>query len=338
MPDTRPNALARALRGFLVDDLPRTRGSSRHTVLSYRDSLKLFLRFLAGRVDRAVAALDFPDLAPQHLLAFLDHLETERGNCAGTRNVRLAAVHSFARYAAGRHPEHLELCQRLLAVPFKRAGQRVVDYLDDDEMAALLPAPDRGTADGRRDYALLLAMFNTGARVQELLDIRACDLQLDRPRQVLLHGKGRKQRVCPLWDETAAALRRLLRDSGRAETDAAPVFRNRRGEPLTRHGVRYLLRKHVRAASSVATTLAGKRVHPHAMRHTAATHLLRAGADIVTVGHWLGHASIETTNRYLAVDIEARRQAVERAGALGDGPATSAWRTDDDLLGWLEAL
>ena len=179
MPDTRPNALGRALHGFLADDLPRTRGLSRHTVLSYRDSLKLFLQFLAVRHSRPATALDFSDLAPEHLLAFLGHLETHRGNCAATRNVRLAAVHAFAHYVAGRHPEHLELCQRLLAVPFKRTEQRVVDYIDEHEMAALLPAPDRGTAASRRDYALLLTMFNTGARVQELLDMRACDLQLE---------------------------------------------------------------------------------------------------------------------------------------------------------------
>ena len=339
MADRGPNALGRALRGFLADELPRTRGLSRHTVLSYRDSLKLLLQFLAARHRRSAAELDFSDMAPEHLLAFLAHLETERGNCAATRNVRLAAVHAFARYAAGRHPEHLELCQRILAVPFKRTEQRVPDYFDEQEMAALLPVPDRSTAAGRRDYALLLTLFNTGARVQELLDLRPCDLQLEPPRQVLLRGKGRKQRFCPLWDETATALRELLRDCGRAEADAEQLFRNSRGGPLTRHGVRYLLRKHAAAASSEARTLATKRVHPHAMRHTAATHLLRAGVDIVTISHWLGHARIETTNRYLALDLQARREAVESAGPLGaSDPKLRAWRSDATIMDWLEAL
>ena len=269
MASAGPNALGRALRGFLANDLPVTRGLSRHTVLSYRDSLKLLLQFLSVRHRRSAAELDFPNLAPEHLLAFLAHLETDRGNCASTRNVRLAAVHAFACYAAARHPEHLELCQRILAVPFKRAERRVVDSFDEQEMAALLPAPDRNTAVGRRDYALLLTLFNTGARVQELLDLRPCDLQLEPPRQALLHGKRRKQRVCPLWEDTAAALRDLLRDSRRAETDAERLFRNRRDEPLTRHGVRYLLRKHAAVACSEAKTLATKRVHPHAMRHNS---------------------------------------------------------------------
>ena len=340
MANAGPNSLGRALRGFLADDLPVTRGLSRHTILSYRDSLKLLLQFLSVRHGRSAPELDFPDLDPEHLLAFLAHLETNRGNCTSTRNVRLAAVHAFARYAAGRHPEHLELCQRILAVPFKRTEGRVVDYFDEQEMAALLPAPGRNTSVGRRDYALLLTLFNTGARVQELLDLRPCDLQLEPPHQALLHGKRRKQRICPLWEDTATALRELLHDSGRAETSTERLFRNRRDEPLTRHGVRYLLRKHAAAASSEAKTLATKRVHPHAMRHTAATYLLRSGVDTVTISHWLGHASIETTNRYLALDLEARREAVEKAGPLATAcdPKLRGWKSDATILDWLEAL
>ena len=178
MSNIRPNALGRALRGFFTDDLPQIRGVSRHTLLSYRDAITLLLRFLAARHQRPVAALDFPDLAPEHLLPFLAHLETERGNSIATRNVRLAAVHAFVRYAAMHHPEHLELCQRILAVPFKRAPQNVVEYLEADELQALLEAPDCTTRDGRRDRTLLLTMFNTGALVQEILDLRPCDLQL----------------------------------------------------------------------------------------------------------------------------------------------------------------
>ena len=197
MSSIQTNALGLALQRFLGDELPRTRGLSRHTILSYRDSLKLLLLFLAAHHGRSAAELDFPDMAPEHLLAFLAHLEAQRGNCVATRNIRLAAVHVFARYAAARHPEHLALCQQILAVPFKRAAQRKIDCFDEAEMAALLMAPDRNTVDGRRDYVLLLTMFNTGARVQELLDLRPCDLQLEPPRQALLHGKRRKQRICP---------------------------------------------------------------------------------------------------------------------------------------------
>jgi site-specific recombinase XerD len=197
--------LARALREFFADHLPRVRGMSPHTVCSYRDAVTLLLRFLAARHDRDVVKLDFKDLSPDDIIAFLHHLEVERRNAAPTRNARLAAIHAFARFAAANHPEHLELCQRILAVPFKRARARLVEYLEAREIAAILDAPDGRTTDGRRDHALLLALFNTGARVQEILDVRPSDLQLVRPFQVRLRGKGRKDRICPLWPRTVSS-------------------------------------------------------------------------------------------------------------------------------------
>ena len=339
MSNIRPNALGRALRGFFTDDLPQVRGVSRHTLLSYRDAITLLLRFLAARHQRPVAALDFPDLAPAHLLPFLAHLETERGNSIATRNVRLAAVHAFVRYAAQHHPEHLELCQQILAVPFKRAPQNVVEYLEADELQALLEAPDCTTRDGRRDRTLLLTMFNTGARVQEILDLRPCDLQLERPPQVRLRGKGRKERICPLWPQTVQALDALLQEQGDQPAATARMFRNRRGQPLTRFGVGYLLQKHAGTASASAKTLRSKRVHPHLLRHTTATHLLQAGVDLVTISHWLGHVSVETTNRYAAVNLDMKRAAVAKASPLGDvDPVLASWRSDATVLEWLEAL
>lgn len=339
MSATLPNALARALRGFFADHLPRVRGMSPHTVRSYRDAFALLLRFLARRRARPVVSLDFDHFTPGDILAFLDHLESDRGNAAATRNARLAAVHAFARYAAAVHPEHLELCQRLLVVPFKRARLRVVEYLEADELRAILDAPDRSSSDGRRDHALLLTLFNTGARAQEVLDVRPCDLQLARPLQVRLRGKGRKERLCPLWPQTAAVLRALLTERGVDSAATQPLFRNRRGEPLTRFGVRYLVRKYAGRARSQAASLAGKRVHPHTMRHTTAVHLLQAGVDLVTISHWLGHASVETTNRYAQVDLEMKRAALSRAGPIGEvDPVLVAWRADATILDWLEAL
>lgn len=338
MTTTRPNTLGRALRGFFADHLPTVRGTSPHTVRSYRDAFTLLLRFLAARFGRSVAVLDFDALSPDHVLAFLQHLEAERRNGVATRNARLAAVHSFARYAASNHPEHLELCQRLLAVPFKRSRTRVVEYLEADELRALFDAPDRTTPDGRRDHALLLALFNTGARVQEILDLRPCDLQLVRPFQVRLHGKGRKERLCPLWPGTVELLRALMRERDVDPAATQPLFRNARGEPLTRFGVRYILRKHADRARSTATTLSSKRVHPHAMRHTTAVHLLQAGVDLVTISHWLGHASVETTNRYAAVDLETKRAALAKARPLIElKPTRHAWRSAS-VLAWLESL
>lgn len=334
-----PNTLARALRGFFADYLPRVRGASPHTVRSYRDSLALLLRFLAKRHHGSVDALDLDDVAPEDVLAFLDHLEADRGNSVATRNARLAAIHAFARYFAAGDPEHLERCQRLLAIPFKRAATRVVEYLEADEVGALLDAPDRATAHGRRDHTLLLALFNTGARVQEIVDVRPCDLQLVRPFQVRLLGKGHKERVCPLWRQTVTALRGLIADGRRNPDDAEPLFRNRRGRPLTRFGVRYLLSKYVRLAREAVPTLGKKRVHPHVMRHSTAVHLLQAGVDLVTISHWLGHASVETTNRYAAVNMEMKRAALAKAHPLVDlAPDVDGWRSDDTILDWLASL
>jgi integrase/recombinase XerD len=333
-----PTKLAGALRAFFAQHLPLTRGLSPRTVLSYRDTFVLLLRFLATRHDCDVVDLELQHLRTDDVLAFLDHLETQRNNSVATRNARLAAVHSFARFLATRDPEQVAEAQRLLAVPSKRGPARAVDYLEGEEIAAMLGAVTSHRPDYIRDRALLLTLFNTGARVQELLDIRTGDLQLDRPSFVRLQGKGRKERLCPLWPETVAALQTLL--SSITEGNAAPIFRNHRGEPMTRFGVRYLLRRYAERARTAAPTLGAKRVHPHTYRHSAAVHLLRAGVDLVTISHWLGHASVETTNRYAAIDLETKRQALERAGPVmgaSDSDVT-AWRTDISVLEWLEAL
>ncbi len=340
MPAVGPTSLGRALRDFFLDYLPKVRGASPPTVLAYRDSFKLLLQFLADELGYAAKTLDFPALAPDNLLAFLEHAETRRGNSVATRNARRTAAHAFARCAAARHPEHLELCQRILAVPFKRGPQRVVEYLEEHEARALLAAPDPTTPPGRRDRALLLTMYNTGARVQELLDLRACDLQLQRPRQIWLRGKGRKERICPLLPETADALRTLLADRGVGPDADRPLFRNRYGRPLDRSGVRYILHKHGRTAAAEVPTMATKRIHPHLMRHTMASHHLQAGVDLVTISHLRGHESVETTNRYATVSLEAKRTAVAKGGSLGvvSEPEVSEWRSDPTLLDWLETL
>jgi site-specific recombinase XerD len=221
---------------------------------------------------------------------------------------------------------------------YKRGPTRAVDYLEGDEIGAMLEAVSAHRQDHIRDRASLLMLFNTGARVQELLDIRPGDLQLDRPTSVHLRGKGRKERLCPLWPETADALRTLL--SATVAVDTSPVFRNHRGEPMTRFGVRYLLRRFAERARTAAPTLIAKRIHPHTCRHSAAVHLLRAGVDLVTISHWLGHASVETTNRYAAVDLETKRKALERAGPVAGTAESSVtkWRTDTSVLEWLQSL
>lgn len=333
-----PNALARALHGFFGQHLPEVRGLSPHTLHSYRDSLTLLLRFVSVKCTRAVALLDVHDLTPQVIIAFLRDLEDSRGNTVTTRNVRLAAIHAFFRYLAMQHPDTLEQAQRVLAIPFKRAENREAQYLDYAEIQAILAAINRGHGDGERDYALLSILFNTGARVQELLDLRPGDLQLVRPYQVRLMGKGRKERLCPLWSQTAELLTVYCRHQAIAPTSTEPLFRNHRGSALTRYGVRYILAKYVEQAAITTPSLRQKRIHPHTVRHATAYHLLKAGVDLVTISHWLGHASVTTTNRYATIDLDMKRQAIESA-AGPEYPATPThWRSDASILEWLQAL
>lgn len=262
-----PNLLARCLRDYFADHLPRLREMSPHTIHSYRDSLVLLLRFIALDCEREVCHLDLEDIQPDRVIAFLAYLEKERENSITTRNVRLAAIHAFFRYVGAHHPVHMERAQRLLGIPFKRADQRVIEYLDRNEIEAILKRMDRSTMDGRRDYALLATMFNTGARVQEVIDLKGHDLQLTRPYQVRLFGKGRKERFCPLWPQTAQVLLSFCEERRVEAGSDARVFLNHRGAPLTRFGVRYILAKHVDHARLDVSTLSTKRLHPHSMRH-----------------------------------------------------------------------
>lgn len=335
----RDKALTRALRAFFAEHLPHLRGLSPQTILSYRDSFTLLLRFMASHRGRSVGELDLTDIEAEDVIAFLDYLEEERQNSVATRNVRLAALHAFFRYVAVNDPEQLSRSQRILHIPFKRTDHRSIDYLEYDEIAAVLGAVGRSTRDGRRDYTLLVTMFNTGARVQELLDVRACDLQLIKPFQVRLFGKGRKERLCPLWPQTAAVLSDLCTENQIDLRVPAPIFLNHRGQPLTRFGVRYILAKYVERARAAVPTLKSKKLHPHSMRHSTAVHLLKSGVDLSTIGQWLGHTSINTTNKYATLDLDMKRQALACAApAAAKVPGAASWRNDATILEWLEAL
>jgi integrase/recombinase XerD len=334
---TSSNQLAPAVRDFFADHLPRLRGTSPHTLQSYRDTFKLLLRFLSVEIKGHVASLDLQDFTPERVIRFLQHLEDTRKNTAATRNVRLAAVHSFFRYLATRHPERLVQCQQILGIPFKRARQRPVEYLEYDEIEAVLAAVDRSSSDGRRDYVLLVTMFNTGARVQEIVDLKPCDLQLQRPFHIRLFGKGRKERICALWPQTAQIVKAFLSERQVPFDDRAPLFRNHCGRPLTRFGVRYILAKYCCRAKVKMPTLISKRLHPHSMRHSTAVYLLQTGSDLVTISQWLGHASVNTTNRYTTVDLEMKRKAIEKAKSPGRTRPAS-WRKNPSILEWLESL
>jgi integrase/recombinase XerD len=339
MKTTTPNALARALREFFGDHLPLARGMSPHTISSYRDALSLLLRFVAESRHRPVDALDIADIGAAEVVAFLNDLEQKRHNIPATRNVRLAAIHAFFHYLAAQHPEHLEHCQRILGVPFKRARTKTIEYLEYEEIQAVLATIDRTDRDGQRDYVLLVTMFNTRARVQELLNLRPTDLQLIRPYQARLFGKGRKERLCPLWPETAKLLHSFVNARELSPQSEASLFVNHRGDPLTRFGVRYILAKYCNLACRRTLTLAKKRLHPHSMRHSTAIHLLKSGVDLDTISHWLGHADVNTTNRYATVDLDMKRAAIAKAKPVGSNKEPkAAWRRNASLLEWLAAL
>jgi len=332
-----PNLLGTVVHEYFTDHLPRIRGTSPHTIHSYRDSLVLLLRFLSVCRRRPVEGLDLTDLDPPGILAFLSHLERERKNRAATRNVRLSAIHAIFRFVAWRNPEYLDLAQRVLAIPFKRAPERAIHYMEREEIDSILKAIDRASPRASRDYALVATMFNTGARVQEIADLRACDLQLTKPFQVRLFGKGKKERYCPLWPQTAAVLGAFLKERSLDWRSEARVFLNHRDGPLTRFGIRYILARCLRRASQKARNLAKKRLHPHSMRHSTAVALLKSGVDLATISQYLGHSSPTTTNRYAKVDLEMKRQAIARVKPVPRQSRTP-WSKDHKILDWLESL
>lgn len=332
-----PNVLAVAVRRFLGDYLPHQRAFSPHTIRSYRDSLKLLLNF-AAKPKRRVADLTVVDLTPVKIIDFLDHIEQHRGNDATTRNVRLSAIHSFFDYLGAEWPEHLDQARRILAITFKRTAHRTIDYLEAEELRMILEKIDRRNVWGRRDYALLALMFNTGARVQEIVSLQTTDLRLTAPHSVKFFGKGRRERICPLWPETARLLQQHILDSALDPQHPQTLFRNHRGTPLTRFGARLILQRHVERASAVLPALKRKRIHPHSLRHGTAVHLLKSGVDLSTIAHWLGHTSINTTHKYVTIDLEAKRAAIAKAKPVTKSTKSAHWRTDNDLLTWLQSL
>jgi integrase/recombinase XerD len=332
-----PNLLGAIIRDYFTDHLPRLRGASPHTIHSYRDSIVLLLRFLAAQSEKAVTQLDLVDIDPPGILAFLSYLEKERKNGVSTRNIRLSAIHALFHFIASRNPEYLELAQRVLGIPFKRARQRVIDYLEYEEIDSILQTIDRTTTQGARDYALLATMFNTGARVQEIADLCFRDLQLEKPFQVRLFGKGRKERYCPIWSQTASVLRTFCQTRGLEAQPDAHIFINHRGAPLSRFGIRHILGKCLQRARDDAPNLRKKRLHPHSMRHSTAVALLKSGVDLSTISHLLGHASPTTTSRYAKVDLEMKRKAIARVKPV-TRRSRLPWSKDSTILDWLESL
>jgi integrase/recombinase XerD len=318
--------------------LQQARGASPHTVRSYRDTLRLLFAFIAERRHRAIAALKLDDLQSADIMAFLAHLEAKRANAASSRNIRLAAIRSFFKHLLEHDLSRAEQYQRVLSIPSKRARIPAAQYLEPEEIKDILAQPDRSSLSGCRDHALLLFLYNTGARVSEALGVRAEHLSLNTPRHVRLFGKGSKERICPLWRETASALQQLLKSRHAEPRDW--LFCNHAGSRLSRDGVAYILKKYSLSAARVTPALRRRRVTPHMFRHSCAVALLQAGVDITVIRDYLGHASISTTSRYVSTNLQMKRNALEHFWQRsGLSPARArAWSPKPDLLAYLSSL
>ena len=328
------SALAPTLQAFFTDRLIRQRQASNHTLASYRDTLRLLVRFAAERRKVEPVKLEISDLDSALISAFLDHRERECGNSVRTRNTRLTAIRSLFRYAALRHPEHAEVIQHVLAIPPKRFARRLVSFLTDPEVDALLSAPDRTTWVGRRDHTLFATAVQTGLRASELIGLRITDVHLGVGPHVSCLGKGRKQRITPLTSGTVAVLRSWLAE--RAGQPEAPLFTSQTGRGLSRDALEHRLAKYVRKATDVCPSLVQKSVTMHVLRHSAAMRLLRAGIDTSVIALWLGHEQIETTQIYLHADLEIKERALDKTAPIETKPGR--FRPTDKLLAFLEAL
>ncbi len=336
-----PPILGSILHSFFEDHLKIQMGLRPESVKSYRDALRLFLCFTATACRRRLSRLSVCDLTSDRVLEFLRHIEADRENRVATRNQRLAVLRTFFEYLARQSPEALAEAQRVAAIPTKRTAPPETFFLEKDEVQSIFARLPKQGPLALRDRALLLFLYNTGARVQEVADVCVENLELDKQLRVRLHGKGDKWRVCPLWAETATLLRELLADKHRSLGPRSPVFTSLQGHPLTRFGIYKVVRRHTGFLSPQLGALV-RRISPHIFRHTTAVHLLEAGVEVNVIRGWLGHVSLETTNRYAEINIRAKEEALcacqpptSSSEAL---PRKSIWRDDEALLRWLQSL
>jgi len=321
------------VRRFLMEHLVEERNLARNTQSSYRDTLVLLIPFVAEKLNQPVDELTVTGLAADQIRLFLAYLEQVRRCSITTRNQRLAAIHALARFVAEHSPEHIDWCNQIRSIPFKKTGSTLVPYLEKSEMDALLSAPDRTTLQGRRDHGLLLFLYNCGARATEAAQVLIGDLDFSSS-SVKIHGKGGKQRRCPLWPSTMETLKPLL--GRRSLTEH--VFLNRCGRPITRFGIHTLVERYATTTTSRMPSLAAKRISPHTNRHTTATHLLHAGVDINTIRAWLGHVSINTTNIYAEIDLEMKAKALAKCEVVPQTQISPPWQTNPALMQFLRAL
>lgn len=331
------STLTATLQAFFTTYLTGQRAASQHTICAYRDTWRMLLTYLHDTTGTRPADIEVTDLNVEAITGFLQHLETQRHNTVRTRNARLAAIHSLFSYAAYRHPEHVDLIARVLAIQTKNTHTTILTYLTDTEVKTLLNAPDQSTPTGRRDHAILLTLITTGLRVGELIALTHQDLHLTKPAHLRVHGKGRKDRITPLNPTTATTLRRWTAE-GPSHHQHSPVFTAQgHTTPISTDAIAARIRVHTKTAAMTCTALIGKNVTPHTLRHTTAMRMLDAGIDITTIALWLGHESTESTQPYLHADLGMKQRALNRLTPPA-APTARRYRPDDQLLTFLEAL
>ena len=326
-------SLGHWIRRFLLEYAASERNLSPNTCASYRDMLVLLLPYVAKSKGAAVDTLAVADLSAEVVRSFLAHLENERQCSTATRNQRLGSIHALARFIGVHSPQHVEWCAQIRMVPIKKGVANSVTYLEKPEIDALLAAPDRSSSQGVRDHALLLFLYNSGARESEAASLRIGDIDW-HARSVRILGKGSKERRCPLWVTTIEELRR---PAGQRPNDA-PMFLNRRGEPITRYGIHTMVERYVARLRATASQLRGKRISPHVIRHSTATHLLQAGVDINTIRAWLGHVSLDTTNIYAETDLATKKRALATLDRGRTRKASGGWSRKPNVMEFLRSL
>lgn len=334
MPKVPPNPLPELVQAFFCQRLQSQKAVSTHTLCSYRDTFRLLLKFIEQKTGRTPTQQRLEDWNSARVLQFLNHVETERGCQVRTRNVRLAALRSFMAYVAQQAPDALALAQSILAIPMKRFDRPVLDHLSRSELEAILAATDATTPSGRRDHLLLRLLYNTGARISEILALQRRHIRQQPTALIEITGKGRKQRLLPLWKTTASELKKHL--AGLPPEPSTCVFINRFGQPLSRSGVEKRLRLAVRRTLPVCPSLRGRRISPHTFRHTTAMHLLQAKIDITVIALLLGHATPATTHQYIELDLKMKEQTLKKVNELPK--ARTRFQPPDRLLAFLEGL
>jgi site-specific recombinase XerD len=335
----KPTDFAKHLTEFLSVYLPSQKNVSKNTVYSYRDTFKLLIKYFGEVHNLPAARMTLSLLSSERIVGFLQWLETERKCSISTRNQRLAAIHSFFRYLQAEEPSGLHHFQKIMSIPVKKTKKTTVNYLTPEALKLLLEQPDKHTAKGRRDLTLMSVLYDTGARVQELIDIKVCDVILDSPSVVILHGKGNKTRRVPITKNTVSLLHAYLTENNldKPWKNQNPLFSNNQQHKLTKEGVAYILAKYAESARK-SSTLVPAKVKPHVIRHSKAMHLLQAGVNIIYIRDFLGHVDVKTTEIYARADMETKRNAIENAYPDLIDSNLPDWNKDQELLAWLSQL